>query len=350
MKKLIVILLILGMFSSSGILPTEENSNPVIWKSKINSWVPFVTTTSDGSYTGVSSLDGSFYIMDNKGEVLWTDKPGHRVTSISFSDDLSKVSVVTGERVYIYTINGEFLTTYKSVQGGFMDITPDGTYIGGSSSNIYAMVYKDGRPAWDYKTDGKVNDISLTPDGQTLGIASSDNYVYLIRSGLLLWKQDLKAPVISVEVTPDSSYVVCGTGSFESDEGSKDFKLYLFDGSGKLLWSKNMGHTVSSVSITPDASYIAAGAWDKKAHIFSKSGEPLKQFEAEGNVWSVSITPNGKSLVVGSTDTYVYFLDVDSMQKHEGMASSLNLLYLAIPVLLIIAAAAIIYTKKVKKK
>ena len=351
MKKLIVILLILGIVSSFGVVFAEENPDPVIWKSKINSWVPFVTTTSDGAYTGVSSLDGSFYIMDNKGDVLWTDKPGHRVTSISFSDDLSKVSVVTGERVYIYSINGEFLNTYKSVQGGFMDITPDGTYIGGSSSNIYAMVYKDGRPSWDYKTDGKVNDISLTPDGQTLGVASSDNHVYLIRAGLLLWKYDLKVPVISVEVTPDSSYVVCGTGSFESKEGDapQDFRLYLFDGSGKLLWSKKIGYTVSSVSITPDGSYIAVGAWDKKVHIFSKSGEPLREFETEGNVWSVSITPDGKNVVAGSTDTYVYFLEVESMPEHEKSSSLGNLVYLAIPIILIIAVAALIYTKKVKK-
>ena len=138
------------------------------------------------------------------------------------------MTVVTGERVYIYNSSGEVFDSYKSVQGGFMTITPDGTYIGGSSSNVYAMVYKEGRPLWDYRTEGKVNDVSLTPDGQTLAVASSDNYVYLLRSGLLLWKYDAKVPVISVAVTPDSSYVVCGTGSFESKEGetSKDFKVY----------------------------------------------------------------------------------------------------------------------------
>ena len=201
-----------------------------------------------------------------------------------------------------------------------MTITPDGTYIGGSSSNVYAMVYKDGRPLWDYKTEGKVNDVSLTPDGQTLAVASSDNYVYLLRSGLLLWKYDAKVPVISVAVTPDSSYVVCGTGSFESKEGEapKDYRSFIYlMAAGKLLWSQKIGYTVSSVSITPDGSYIAIGSWDKKVHIFSKSGEHLKEFKTEGNVWSVAITPDGKNVVAGSTDTYVYFLDVESMSKPE---------------------------------
>jgi len=200
-----------------------------------------------------------------------------------------------------------------------MTITPNGTYIGGSSSNIYAMVYKGANPLWDYKTEDKVNDISLTPDGQTLGVASSDKYVYLVRAGMLLWKYDTKAPVISVEVTPDASYVVSGTGSFESKEGegSKDYKVFLFDGNGNLLWSKTIGYTVSSVSITPDGSYIAVGAWDKKVHIFSKSGDHLKEFKTEGNVWSVSITPDGKNVAAGSTDTYVYYLDVESMPTPE---------------------------------
>lgn len=350
MKNLIPLLLIFGIFTASINILADETPDPVVWKSKINSWVPFVTTTNDGSYTGVSSLDGSFYILNDKGETLWTHKPGHRVTHISFSDDLSRVSVITGERAYVYTIDGKPFESYKSVKGGFMDITPDGKHIGGSSSNVYAMVYENGRPSWDYKTDGKVNDISLTPDGKTLGVASSDNFVYLVRSGFLLWKKDLKAPVISVEVTPDSSFVVCGTGSFESEEGEKNFKLYLFDGSGNLLWSKVIGHTVSSVSITPDGSLIAIGSWDKKAHVFSNKGEALKEFSTNGNVWSVSITPDGKNLVIGSTDTYVYFLDVDSMQKPEKSPSSINPMYVAIPILIILAAGAFIYTKKIKKK
>ncbi|NPV50443.1 MAG: PQQ-binding-like beta-propeller repeat protein [Candidatus Methanofastidiosum sp.] len=351
MKKLITLLLIFGILASSGVIFAEETSDPVIWKSKINSWVPFVTTTSNGSFTAASSLDGSFYIFDKSGNVLWTYTPAHRVTSISLSEDISQVSVVTGERVYVYNSSGEFLTSYKSVKGGFMTITPDGEYIGGSSSNVYAMVYKDGRPSWDYRTEGKVNDLSLTPDGETLAVASSDNHVYLLRSGLLLWKHDVKAPVISVAVTPDSSYLVCGTGNFEFKEGetSKDFKIYLFDGTGKLLWSKVIGHTVSSVSITPDGSYIAIGSWDKKVHIYSKSGEHLREFKTEGNVWSVSITPDGKNVVAGSTDAYVYFLDVESMSKPE-KSSSFNPIYIAILILIIFAAGALIYTKKLKKK
>lgn len=351
MKKLIAILLIFSMIPSFGIVLGEENSDPVVWKYKTSSWVPFVTTTSDGSYTAASSLDGSIYFFDKSGTVLWTYKPENRVMFISISEEDSKVLVVTGEHVYTYNLVGEYLTSYKSVKGGFTTITPDGVYLGGRSSNVYAMVYKDGRPLWDYKTQDNVNGISLTPDGQTLAVASSDNHVYLLKSGLLQWKYDAKVPVISVAATPDASYVVCGTGSFESKEGdtSNDFKLYFFDDAGKLLWDQKIGYTVSSVSITPDGSYIAAGSWDKKVHIFSKSGEHLNEFKTEGNVWSVSITPDGKNVVAGSTDAYVYFLDVNSMAKPEKSASFGNLMYLAIPTILIIAAA-IIYTKKLKKK
>ncbi|HNU62553.1 MAG TPA: hypothetical protein PKL04_10165, partial [Methanofastidiosum sp.] len=64
MKKLIVILLIFCIISSFGLVVAEENTDPVIWKSKINSWVPFVTATNDGAYTAASSLDGSFYYFD----------------------------------------------------------------------------------------------------------------------------------------------------------------------------------------------------------------------------------------------------------------------------------------------
>ncbi|KYC49273.1 MAG: outer membrane biogenesis protein BamB [Candidatus Methanofastidiosum methylothiophilum] len=341
MKKLIIILLILGILSTSGIAFAEEKSDPVIWKYKTNSWATAVKTTEDGAYNAGSSIDGSLYLLDKSGAVLWKIDLGKRITSIVFSEDKSKLTAAVGERVYINSMSdGRNLGTS----------TPDTNYIGGSSSDIYAMVYKEGRPSWDYKTDGKVNSISLTPDGQTLAVASSDNHVYLIRAGMLLWKHDLKLPVISVESTPDSSYVVCGTGSFESDEEiQKDYRIFLFDGQGKLLWNQKIGYTVSSVSITPDGNYIAVGSWDNKVHIFSKSGEHLKEFKTDGKIWSVSITPDGKNVIAGSTDTYVYFLDVDSMQKPE-KSSSFNPIYIAIPILIILAAGALIYTKKFKKK
>jgi len=351
MKNLIVILLIFGIITSAGLVFAEDNSDPVIWKYKTSSWVLALGTTQDNAYTATSALDGSIYYFDKSGNLLWRNNVGHRIVYISISEDHSKVTAVTGERVYIFDNSGAQLNNYKTVKGSFMHITPDGNYIGGSSSNIYAMVYKDKIPLWDYKTEDKVNYVSLTPDGQTLAVASSDKYVYLIKSGMLSWKYDAKAPVISVAVTPDASYVACGTGNFESKEGetSNDFKLYLFDGSGKLLWGQKIGYTVSSVSITPDGNYIAVGSWDKKVHIFSKSGEHLREFKTEGNVWSVSITPDGKNVVAGSTDTYVYFLDVESMSKPE-KSSSFNPIYLAIPIILIIAAGALIYTKKIKKE
>ena len=353
MKNLIIILLILGLISSFGVVLGEEKSDPVIWKYQTSSWATAVKTTETGTYSAASSIDGSFYFFDKSGTVLWKLDLGKRITSIIFSDDMSKVTTSVGERVYTYsTSKGDYLNSFKSVQGGFLTTTPDSTYVGGSSSNVYAMVYKDGRPLWDYKTEGKVNDVSITPDGQKLAVASSDNQVYLLRSGFLIWKYDAKMPVISVAVTPDSSYLVCGTGSFESDEGGaqKDYRLFLFDGQGKLLWSKKIGYTVSSVSITPDGSYIAVGAWDNKVHIFSKSGEHLREFKTEGKVWSVSITPDGKNVIAGSTDTYVYFLDVNAMSKPEKSSSLSNAIYLAIPILIILAAGALIYTKKVKKK
>ncbi len=347
MKKLIVILLVFGIIASSGLVFAEENSDPVIWKYKLSSWGTSVTTTGD--YSAASSIDGSFYFFDKSGSVLWQHNFGKRITSIVFSEDLANVSSVVGERVYIFSTSGNYLKDFKSVKGGFLTITPDGNYIGGSSSDVYAMVYKNGRPLWDYKTDGKVNYVSLTPDGQTMAVASSDNHVYLLGSGFLMWKYDAKMPVISVAVTPDSSYLVCGTGSFESDEETqKDYRVFLFDGQGKLLWNQKIGYTVSSVSITPDGNYIAVGSWDNKVHIFSKSGEHLKEFKTDGKIWSVSITPDGKNVIAGSTDTYVYFLDVDSMQKPE-KSSSFNPIYIAIPILIILAAA-IIYTKKFKKK
>ncbi|NYT03658.1 MAG: hypothetical protein GKC00_03015, partial [Candidatus Methanofastidiosa archaeon] len=85
-------------------------------------------------------------------------------------------------------------------------------------------------------------------------------------------------------------------------------------------------------------------------HIYSNLGEHLREFKTEGNVLSVSITPDGKNVVAGSTDSYIYFLDVESMAKPEKSSSSGNFIYIVIPIILIILASAVIYTKKFKKK
>lgn len=351
MNKLITLFLILGIiFSIVPITGEEKTTNPLEWKYKTSSWVISTSTTSDASYNAASALDGSIYLFDKSGKLLWTSNVGHRVVSFSISEKKPEVTAVTGERVYIFDKTGKQLSNYKTVQGSFMVINQDGNFIGGSSSNVYAIVYKDGRPLWDYKTGDKINSVSLTPDGSTLAVASSDKFVYLLKSGFLLWKYDLQAPAISVAITPDASYVVCGSGSFDSKEGEgpKDFKLFLLDKEGKLLWSYKVGYTVSSVAITPDASYIAVGSWDKKVHIFSKSGEHLKEFKTDGNVQSVAITPDGQKVLAGSTDTNVYFLDVSSMSA-PSKESSQNIMFFITPGIILLVIAFIVSLKKKKK-
>jgi len=350
MNKLITVFLILGLIFSITSIAGEENTNPVEWKYKASSWIISTSTSNDASYNAASALDGSIYFFDKSGKLIWTSNVGHRVVSFSISETKPEITAVTGERIYLYNKSGKQLSDYKTVQGSYMVINKDGDFIGGSSSNIYAIVYKDARPLWDYKTGDKVNSVSLTPDGSTLAVASSDKFVYLLKSGFLLWKYDVQAPVISVATTPDASYVVCGSGSFDSKEGEgpKDYKLFLFDKEGKLLWSYKIGYTVSSVAITPDASYIAVGSWDKKVHIFSKSGEHLKEFKTEGNVLSVAITPDGKKVFAGSTDTNVYFLDVASMPAPTEQSSQ-NIMLFITPGIILLIIALIIGIKKKKK-
>lgn len=351
MKKYISIFFILCIVFSTTTTMAEDAKDPIIWKYKTSSWIISTATTDDQSYTSASALDGSLYFFDKTGNLLWNKNTGHRVVSLTFSKDYSKISAVTGERIYLIDKSGKALSDYKTVQGSYMVINQDGNYIGGSSSNIYAILYKEARPEWDYKTGDKINAVSITPDGSTLAAASSDNFVYLIKSGFLLWKYDTKAPVISVAVSPDASYVVCGSGSFESKEGDapKDYRVFLFDKEGKLLWDYKIGYTVSSVSITPDGSYIAVGSWDKKVHIFSKSGEHLKEFKTDGNVLSVSITPDGQNVVAGSTDTYVYSLNIASMPTPENKSSN-NLISFITPGIVLLIIAGLIGIWKMKKK
>ncbi|NMC61033.1 MAG: PQQ-binding-like beta-propeller repeat protein [Candidatus Methanofastidiosa archaeon] len=349
MNKYISIFLILSIFFSTPLVFGEENISPILWKYKTSSWVLSTATTNDNSYTAASSLDGYIYFFDETGKLLWSQNVDHRVVFFSISD---VVSAVTGERIYLFTKFGELFSSYKTVQGSYMVINQEGNYVGGSSSNVYAILYKNSRPEWDYRTGDKINSVSLTEDGSTLAIASSDNFVYVVKLGFLQWKYDLQAPATSVAVTPDASYIVCGSGSFESKEGDapRDYKIFLFDKEGKLLWSQKIGYTVSSVSITPDGSFIAVGSWDKKVHIFSKSGEHLKEFKTEGNVWSVSITPDGKKVVAGSTDTNVYLLDVALMASPEKESSN-NALFFIIPgTILLLVALFLVFKKKKNKK
>ncbi|NMC75786.1 MAG: hypothetical protein GYA60_00580 [Candidatus Methanofastidiosa archaeon] len=350
MNKLITVFLILGLIFSITSIAGEENANPVEWKYKASSWIISTSVSNDASYNAASALDGSIYFFDKSGKLLWTGNVGHRVVSFSISETKPEITAVTGERVYIFNKSGKQLSEYKTVQGSYMVINQAGDFIGGSSSNVYAIVYKDARPFWDYRTGDKVNSVSLTSDGSTMAVASSDKSIYLLKSGFLLWKYDVQAPVISVATTPDASYVVCGSGSFDSKEGEgpKDFKVFLFDKNGNLLWDYKVGYTVSSVAITPDGSYIAVGSWDKKVHIFSKSGEHLKEFKTEGNVLSVAITPDGQKVFAGSTDANVYFLDIASMSA-PAKESSPKVIFFITPGIIILIIALVIGIKKKKK-
>ncbi|HRZ18887.1 MAG: PQQ-binding-like beta-propeller repeat protein, partial [Candidatus Methanofastidiosum sp.] len=163
MKKYISIFFILCIVFSTTTTMAEDAKDPIIWKYKTSSWVISTATTDDQSYTSASALDGSLYFFDKTGNLLWNKNTGHRVVSLTFSKDYSKISAVTGERIYLIDKSGKALSDYKTVQGSYMVINQDGNYIGGSSSNIYAILYKDARPEWDYKTGDKINAVSITP-------------------------------------------------------------------------------------------------------------------------------------------------------------------------------------------
>jgi hypothetical protein len=240
--------------AGSGELAKYDRDGNEIWAG--DHGAPHLVPSGDGGYVGAMEMEGDVYVVkiDEKGEVLWEEIYGDRVSASSL------VKAADG---------GFFLTGYAHSRG--------------SLSDIYLMKVDDeGDLLWEgsYGGDGwdSANHAAATVDGGVLlaGQTRSSNQnseIYLVKldsDGDLMWEGsyggdgwDYAEYVIQ---TRDGGYLVVGSSIIDDpDEDGNYCDVYLLriDGSGDPVWEGIHGYGdydyASSVVQIDDGGFLVIG-------------------------------------------------------------------------------------------
>lgn len=302
-------------------LPVYADPGDVLWKYQTGGQVNSSPVLAADGTIYVGSSDGKLHAISSDGSSKWTYTTGGEI--------ISAPAVAADGTVYVgsmddnfYAINSEggFKWSYRT--SGDISSSPvigaEGTvYIASSDKTIYAL-NAAGTFKGTYSVGGSISysSLALGLDG-TLYIGSTNNNIYAVKSnGSPLWFQPYTTEggvTSSPALMPDGTVIV----------GSRDGYLYAVKADRTLKWKYQTGVNIaidqSSPAVGSDGTVYIGTCWDNYLHAVNPAtGEMKWKFKGtEGDFGFVS-SPSvgaGGTVYIGSTDTYLYAVSSDGVEK-----------------------------------
>jgi len=301
------LILILHAFFVTSIVPTF---GWVFWKYKTDGTVVSVGVSADGDYVVAGTDNGTVFLFDGTGSLLWTYNFTVDVECVAISGDGNRIAVGIHEYrsgkpdIYLFDNLGNIIWQKDLVQGSWpcdVAISPDAQYIvTGDTDHVFYFYDISGSQIWNYTAGSWVTAVSVSSEGKYSAAGSWDDTLYFFdKAGTLLWSYKLEYDVEAVSVSPEGEYVAAGSPTEED--------LYLFAKNGSLLLKTPFYISIEAVSVSANAERIAVGAY-KRINVIDKTGSKIFERETDDYVEDIAVTADGKFVAFGCGD-YVYFLE-----------------------------------------
>jgi hypothetical protein len=282
----------------------------VFWKYKTDGTVVSVGVSSNGGYTIAGTDNGSIFLLDSNGSLLWQYHFTVNVKCVAISGDGSRIVAGIGEYrigepdIYLFDNLGNIMWQKDLVQGSWpLDaaISPDAQYIVTGDTANFAYFYDiSGNLIWNYTAGGWVSAVSTSSGGEYTAAGSWDDTLYFFdKSGNILWSQDFEYDVDAVSVSPDGEYIAAGCPIGED--------LSLFANNGSLLLKKPFYISIRAVSVSANADRIVVGDFEKIT-VIDKMANTMCERQIDTIIEDVAITTDGKYVASGCGDN-VYYLE-----------------------------------------
>ncbi|MDE1765852.1 MAG: PQQ-binding-like beta-propeller repeat protein [Thaumarchaeota archaeon] len=292
------------------ISPSTNKSNTIqqLWNYHVDGQVQNIAVSQDGSYVAAatriaeghaedSAHQGSVYLFDKDGNLLWQYQSNRKMASVSFSGN-SQYVIATGYQIapgpagiyenpaiYLFDKNGTLLWQ-KEISGQIAwraNISYDGSVISASTPDNVLYLDRDGNVLWQipYKQIGQPNEgsgsqifmVSMTPNGSLLAVRTGQDVFLLNSEGKILWRYPTQYIYGGWALISKNGKYVFASDAASGSEGN----AYLIDASsGHLLWKQAVGGPSLSVGMSEDGSCVALSTnW--QVFIFDSKGDKLGQ-------------------------------------------------------------------------
>lgn len=306
----------------------RENVQKQIWSHDVDGQVLSIATTG-GSYVvaGTRIQDehaddnthqGSVYLFDKDGNILWKYDSTRKISSVSISNDGQHI-LATGYQIasgpagiyengamYLFDNNGKVLWNYATNDYGKIltaAMSSDGSHVSAASDTNLVYFDNKGNKLWNYTSNSEISNISVSPDGSDLVVSAGKDVYFFDKTGNLLWTFHTDYGYSIARLSPDGRYVIA------SDAASGyDGKIYFIDNKGNLIKEDKIGSPILSLSISQDSLYAAIGTnW--ATMVFDSSGNLVWEDKIPSQV---AMSSNGSfTAAVAGADgiTYLTYFD-----------------------------------------
>lgn len=223
--------------------------------------------------------DGSVYLIDSSGNLLWSADAQSMNREIRFSPDGTRI--FTGpwreHRTALLDLNGQVIWGFNPIEQWLRHsrFSPDGQRIAaGFSAGAVSLLDIDGNEIWRNHIGEFPLMIALDSAYNFYGGGKNREVFAFDASGSLRWRRRVGNHVISAGAANFSQagdLLVFGTvGGF----------LIAYDSSGNIKWQRPIGDEVmlqghNACYITPDGSRIVVGGNDGSINVFDAHGTKL---------------------------------------------------------------------------
>jgi hypothetical protein len=171
-------------YPGSGYPPNQlhlfNSQGRILWNSSaVTDGIDGFAMSHDGRYlavgSGPSGYNGTLYLYNNTGSLLWTRHVNSPPFSIAVSGDDSTIVIGTNWGAIGYNIQGNVIWTYNQASAGSMAVSSDGSYV---LAGLWAdwqqsilILNNQGHVVWG-KDAGTIHQVALSADDSYAAIAA----------------------------------------------------------------------------------------------------------------------------------------------------------------------------------
>jgi WD40 repeat protein len=297
--------------------PTPPLSLKLLWKYETGGPVYGVGVSRGGERTVVGSWDGSLYLLDRKGRLLWRERLQGSVDDAGISEDGALIAATSflyperpgalGGRLSLYREDGTLLWVREVKHSKGVDVDPAMGVVVGSEDATVSLYTPSGEEEWVFRARespwGTWDVAFLSEGGGVIAGGDDARLTLLDPDGRLLWEREHgRRDYLYGVASSQDGRVLAGV--------SQSRKLFLYNRQGDPLWKSETEGSNYGVALSSDGRYVAVGSWDGSLYLFDGKGRLLHRLPVKGHLNRVSFSPDDRYLVVGSSDGSAYFFEV----------------------------------------
>lgn len=291
------------------------------WQFKCDGSIISVSATPNCSLIAATTVGRSLYLLTSEGKEVWKksgeDALDHEGWSTAISSDGSVIAVGTANKkpadgtIYVFDSRGELVFT-KTVGAPVWSVSfsQDGNILAATCWN--GSAYKFIRTRSGYKLIGEFTSenssgfygIKLARNGNSAVVCAYDTALIVLNEK---WQEVARKPCSSglynVALAEDASFAIAG------QRNGSLLVLNLEKNDSQVIQVSGCARPICGVAASRRADLLVCGSFDGWVYLVNENGLPLGRLETDGEVWSVACSDDAALICLGSGDHTIRLID-----------------------------------------